>query len=198
MLKRLSTLSCVTFFGSSITTFGDSGLLETDCWATESAHSVVLSWLRLDPTLSASSITDPDVLELPLVSSNFTRLCLMSASVFLQSFSRARLCSSSSFWCIFRCNSCSCCCFKRNSSSRCCCCCKRNSSCWRQSFISSSSCSNFKSRSCSCCSVSFLTLKFLSSISTICRLLEDLELVILGCFLLSCVVKSLKENLTFS
>ena len=162
MLKRLSALSCVTLVGGSITTFGDSGRLRTDCWATDSAHPAVLAWLRLDPTLSIWSATDPDALELPLVSSSFRRLCSSSASAFFLSFSRIRSCcrrlSLSSCCCIFRRSSCSCfCCFKRNSCSRCCCCnscsrccCNRNSSCWRRSSISSRSCSNSSCRSRSC------------------------------------------------
>ena len=79
----------MTFVGGSITTFGDRGRLGTDCWATDSAHPAVLYWLRLDPTLSISSATDPDALELPLVSSSFRRLCSSSASAFFLSFSRA-------------------------------------------------------------------------------------------------------------
>ena len=66
----------------------------------------------------------------------------------------------------------------------CSCCWKRISSCWRRSSISSSSCSNSNYGSRSHRSVSFLALRFLSSISSICLLLDDRELAILGCFLL--------------
>ena len=126
-MKRLSTLPCVTFIGGSITTFEDNGRLGTDCWATDSAHPAVLSWLRLHPTLSISFDTYPDALEPPLVSSSFRRLCSLSASALCLSFSRARSCCrrrSSSSCCIFRRNSCCCCC-----------CCKRNSCRWRQSLF---------------------------------------------------------------
>ena len=191
----------MTFVGGSITTFGESGGLETDCWATDSAHLVVLSWLRLDPTFFISSATDPVSLELPLVSSSFRRLCSSYWSAFFLSFSWARSCcrkcSSSSCCCIFRRNSFSCCC--SNSCSRCCCsCCKRNSSCWRRSSISSRSCYNSNSRSRSRCSVSFLAVWFLSSISLFCRLLDDRELAILVCFLRPCVAECLEETSTFS
>ena len=71
----MSTLSCVTFVGGSITTFREGGRLGTDCWATDSAHLAVLSWFCFDPTLSISSATDwwaqvsdVFVLRLPLLS----------------------------------------------------------------------------------------------------------------------------------
>ena len=79
----------------------------------------------------------------------------------------------------------------------CCSCCNRNSSCWRRSTISSRSFSNSNCRSRSCCSVSFLALRFSSSISSICRLLDDRELAILGCFLLPCVAECLEDTSTF-
>ena len=124
---------------------------------------------------------------------SFRRLSSSSSSAFFLSFSRSRSCcrrsSSSSFCCIFRHNFCSCCC---------CCCCKRNSSCWRRNSISSRFCSSPNCRSHSRWSVSFLALRFASSISSICRLLDDRELAILGCFLLPCVAECLKETSTFS
>ena len=191
VLKLLSILSGVTFVGGSITMFEDSGRLGTDCWATDSAHPVffhlqsVLSWLLLDPTLSISSATDQDALEFPLLSWSFGRLCSSSASAFFHSFSGAgsccRGCSSSSCGCILRRNSsscCCCCCCKRISCSHYCCsccscyCCKRNSPCWQRDPISSRSCSNSKCCSGSRCSVSFLALRFSSSILSIYRLLD--------------------------
>ena len=80
----------------------------------------------------------------------------------------------------------------------CCCCCKRNFSCWRRSSTSSCSCSNSNWCSRSRCSVSFFVLRFLSSISSICRLLDDRKLAILVCFLLPCVAECLEETSTFS
>ena len=44
----------------------------------------------------------------------------------------------------------------------------------------------------------FLVLRFSSSISSICRLLDDRELAVIGCFLLPCVAECLEETATFS
>ena len=156
-----------------------------------------------------SSATDPDALELSLISSSFRSLCSSSASAFFLSFSRARSCyrrrSLSSCCCIFRRNSsscrCCCCCCKRNSCSRCCCsscCCNRNSSCWRQSSTSSRSCSNSNCRPRNRCTISFLALRFSCSISSICRLLDDRELAMLDCFLPPCAAECLEETSTSS
>ena len=197
--KCLSSLFCVKFVGGSITTFRDSGRLETDCLATDSAHPAVLSWLRLDPTLSShlpliqvplsflwsAPVSDVFVPRLPLLSFVFKGSLMLSKTQFVFLM-----------YCIFRRNSCSCCC---NSCSRwCCSCCKRNFSCWRRSSISSRSCSNSNCRSHSRCSVSFWALRFSSSNSSICRLLDDRKLAILGCFLLPCVAECLQLTWTFS
>ena len=112
------------------------------------------------------------------------RLCSLSASAAFLSFSSSRSCcrkrSSSSWCCNFRRKSCSCCSFRQRSS------------------ISSRSCSNSNCRSRSRCSLFFLTLRFSSSISSICRLLDDREFALLGCFLLPCVAKCLEETTTLS
>ena len=70
----------MTFLGGLITTLGDSGQLGPGYWATEFAKPAVLSRLRLDPTLSKSSICDPDSQEFPFVISIYLRLCSLSAS----------------------------------------------------------------------------------------------------------------------
>ena len=192
--KILSSLSCVTFLGGSITTFGDIGRLGPDYWATEFVQPAVLSRLCLDPTFSKSSACDRDALELLFVNSISMRFCYSSASAFFLSFLISRSC------CRKRSSSSCCCNFRRNSCSRCCCSCYfciRNSSCWRQSSLSSRSFSISNCRSRSCCSASFLVLMFWSSISSICRLLDDRKLAILGFFLLSCVAECLDETSTF-
>ena len=174
----------MTFLGGSITTFGDSGRLALDCWATEFAQPADLSRVCLDPTLSKSSACDSDPHQLPFVNSTSMRVCSLSAPAFFFSFSSSRSCyrkhSSSSCCCNLGRNSCSCCSFRRRSS------------------ISFRSCSNSNCCSRSHCSVFFLALKISSSISSIRRLLEDREWAILVSFLLPCVVECLEETWTFS
>ena len=120
-----------------------------------------------------SSAWEPDAPELPFVSSISMRLCSSLASAFFLSFSRARLC-----------------CRRRSLSS---CCCKNNSSCQRRSYSSLRSCSFSNCRSRSCFSASF-TLRFLSSISSICRLLGDWEMPILVFFRLPRAAECLNET----
>ena len=105
-LNRLSLLSCVTFLGGSTTTFGDSGRLGSDRSPTDLSQSCDIAGFRLDTTLSRSPASDPDALELPLVSSSFRTFCSSSTCAFFLSFF----------------SSCSCC--RRRNSSSCCCSCK--------------------------------------------------------------------------
>ena len=62
-------MSCVPFLGGSTTQSGDSGWLGPECSANVFSQLGVILVFVLDRTLSVSSTTDPDALELPLISS---------------------------------------------------------------------------------------------------------------------------------